>query len=41
MGRQRSFTKTNGIKKTKIAISLWTIPQGKRTSLKSHAKPDQ
>ena len=41
MGGEGSFTKTNGIKKTKIKISLWTILERKRTSLKSHAKSHQ
>ncbi len=38
MGRQGSSSKTDGIKKEKITISLWAILKGERASSKSHAK---
>ncbi len=41
MGRKRGFTKTNGLKKKKIARSLRTVSQVKITSIESHAKHDR
>lgn len=38
MGRQGSSSKTDGIKKEKITISLRAIFKGERASPKSHAK---
>jgi hypothetical protein len=38
MVRQRSSSKTNGLEKEKITISLWTISKRKITSLKGYAK---
>ena len=41
MVRKISITETNGLKKEKITISLWTLFKIKGTSLKSYAKFNQ
>ena len=38
MGGKRCFATTNGREKEKVAISLCTIPEGKRSSVKSYAE---
>jgi hypothetical protein len=38
MGRKTRPTKSNGIEKEKITISILTISSRKITSIKSHAK---